>query len=328
MSIASPKDLFDAARQVLRLRHLSYQTEKTYLGVIRDYVRFHGRKNPERMGVDEIRAYLTHLAVERNVAASTQNVAFNALLFLYRDVFKIDLPSIERVERAKRPARLPVVLSREEAAAILSNLSGVFHLMAGLLYGSGLRLRECLELRVKDVDFARGQLTIRDPKVGRDRITMLPEALCDELRDQLAGSHRLFEEDREAGVPGVYLPFALERKYPNAGKEWASHWVFPAPKLSTDPRSGLVRRHHLYEENLQRAVKKAILAAGITKHATCHTLRHSFATHLFEDGYDIRMIQELLGHKDIATTMIYTHVAQRDVSSIRSPLDTLSMTGE
>lgn len=312
----------EKCRQVMRLKHLSYRTEETYLPVIRRFIEFHGgRRHPKDMGAPEIRAYLSHLAVEGNVAASTQNVAFSALLFLYRDVLHIELPAIDQVERAQRPARLPEVFTREECRAVLARLEGVPRLMAGLLYGSGLRLMECVRLRVKDVDFDRGQITVREGKGEKDRVTMLPQSLIQPLRSQLAKAKLLHEEDLAAGHGAVYLPYALERKYPNAGKEWGWQYVFPASKRSTDPRSGITRRHHLAEDVLQRAVRAAVKQAGIVKKASCHTFRHSFATHLLEDGYDIRTVQELLGHKDVSTTMIYTHVLNRGGRGVRSPLD-------
>jgi integron integrase len=322
MSIDSPQELYQAVQDTLRRRHFSYRTEQRYLEVIRDYVRFHERKNPLRLGVPEIRDYLTYLAVERNVAASTQNVAFNALLFLYRDVLEIALPQIEGVERAKRPERLPVVLTRAEVRAVLSHLTGTQRLMASLLYGAGLRLMECVRLRVKDIDFAQNQLTIREGKGDKDRVTMLPTSLHAPLQAQLEVARALHRQDLAEGYGSVYLPYALERKYPSAAKEWGWQYVFPAAKRATDPRSGLIRRHHLLEDNLQNAVKWAVRKAELTKPATCHTFRHSFATHLLEDGYDIRTVQELLGHKDVSTTMIYTHVLNRGGKGVRSPLDT------
>lgn len=315
-------DFLNEVRAVCRLRHLSIHTEDSYLQTIRRFIVFHDKKHPARLGAAEIREYLTYLASERNVAASTQNVALNALVFLYRDVLKTGLgETLEGFERAQRPARLPTVFTRAEVRAILAQLSGTHHLMAGLLYGSGLRLMECVRLRVKDVDFEMGQITVRDGKGEKDRVTMLPGALIPPLREQLAHARKLYEADVRAGRANVYLPYALERKYPDAPKQWAWQWVFPAGRLSVDPRAGVERRHHLGEDTLQRAVKKAIAAADIAKHGSCHTLRHSFATHLLEDGYDIRTVQELLGHKDVKTTMIYTHVLNRGGKAVRSPLD-------
>lgn len=313
--------LLDSVRAAIRLRHYSIRTEEAYVNVIRRFILFHGKRHPAEMGVDEIRRYLSHLAVEDNVAASTQNVALAALLFLYKDVLGIELPRVEGVERAKRPQRVPTVLSVAEVHRVLAGLSGTHHLMASLLYGAGLRLLECARLRVKDVDFERRQITVRDGKGEKDRRTMLPERLAEALRLHLDGVRRLHEADVAAGRGEVYLPYALARKYPSAAKSWAWQYVFPAHKLSIDPRTTLVRRHHVGEDSLQRAVGRAVREAGITKRASCHTLRHSFATHLLEAGYDIRTIQELLGHKDVQTTMIYTHVLNRGGRGVASPLD-------
>jgi integron integrase len=314
-------DFLDECRRVARLRHLSYATEKGYILTIRRFIYFHGRRHPHNLGVEEIRAYLSHLAVEGNVAASTQNVALAALLFLYRDVLKVELPDIGQVERARRPKRLPVVFTREEVNALLAHLEGTPQLVCSLLYGSGLRLMEALRLRVKDVDFTKRQLTIREAKGDQDRVTMLPETLVEPLQKHLLAVRKVWEHDRAVGAAPVALPSALERKYPNAGAEWGWQWVFPAAHLSRDPRSGVVRRHHLLEDMVQRAVKKVLRAADIAKNGSCHTLRHSFATHLLEAGYDIRTVQELLGHKDVSTTMIYTHVLNKPGLAVRSPLD-------
>jgi integron integrase len=273
------------------------------------------------MGVVEIRQYLSHLADSGKVAASTQNVELAALLFLYREVLGRDLQFIDGIERAKQPQRAPTVLTREEVAKILAELSGAYHLMTSLLYGTGMRLMECVRLRVKDIDFGYRQITVRDGKGGKDRRTLMPESLVVPLRTQLERARLLHEEDLQRGYGSVYLPYALERKYPNAAKEWAWQWAFPAGKLSVDPRSGQVRRHHTSEDALQREVKRAIRKAGTEKRASCHTLRHSFATHLLEDGYDIRTIQELLGHADVQTTMIYTHVLNKGGKGVKSPLD-------
>lgn len=313
--------LLDCVRGAIRLRHYSIRTEEAYTNVIRRFILFHGKRHPREMGVDEIRTYLTHLAVEGKVAASTQNVALNALLFLYRDVLNITLPSIEGVERAKRPQRVPIVLTREEVAQVLSHLEGVHHLMASLLYGAGMRLMEVVRLRVKDVDFGYKQITVRDGKGEKDRRTLLPASLVEALQLHLAQVKIQHEADCQRGHGDVYLPYALERKYPNALREWGWQYVFPASKLSVDPRSGVVRRHHASEDKLQRAMKDAVRKSGITKAASCHTLRHSFATHLLEANYDIRTIQELLGHKELTTTMIYTHVLNRGGSGVMSPLD-------
>lgn len=288
---------------------------------IREFILYPHKRHPKEMGVEEIQAYLSYLAVEKNVAASTQNVARNALLFLYKKVLEIDLPFIDKIETAKRPERVPVVLARNEIQAIPANLDGVYHLMASLLYGSGLRLTECLNLRVKDLDFEYRQITVRDGKGQKDRVTMLPSSTIEPLKIQLEKAKVLHHLDLNEGYGTVYLPYALERKYKNANREWAWQFVFPANNRSKDPSSDIVRRHHIYPDSLQRAVKKAIRQAGITKHASCHTFRHSFATHLLEDGYDIRTVQELLGHKDVRTTMIYTHVLNRGGRGVRSPLD-------
>ena len=318
----NPNALLEQVRTVIRLKHLSLRTEDSYLSTIRRFIVFHGKRHPASLGPDAIRDYLTHLAVEEHVAASTQNVARNALLFLYREVLGVPLPPLTGVAPARRPERLPVVFTRAEVKAILNALDGTPHLLASLLYGSGLRLMECLRLRVKDIDLEMHQITVRDGKGQKDRHTMLPRTLDAALREQLAAAQALYQQDLAAGQANVFLPDALARKYPHAPREWAWQWVFPAQSLSADPRSGLVRRHHLGEETLQRAVKAAIAQAGIPKAGSCHTLRHSFATHLIEDGYDIRTVQELLGHKDVRTTMIYTHVLGRGGRGVASPLDT------
>jgi integron integrase len=321
MTEPQPPRLLDRVRDTLRLKHMSLKTEKSYMYYIKDFILFHNKRHPREMGVEQIRAYLSHLAVNKNVAASTQNVARNALLFLYKEVLQIALPFIDGIEPAKRPERLPVVFTREEVQAILANLSGVHHLMASLLYGSGLRLTECLNLRIKDIDFGYQQIVVRDGKGHKDRITTLPKLTIEGLKLQLENARYLHQQDLAQGYGAVYLPYALEQKYPHANREWAWQFVFPANNRSKDPRSGIVRRHHIYPDSLQRAVKTAIRQAGITKHASCHTFRHSFATHLLEDGYDIRTVQELLGHKDVRTTMIYTHVLNRGGRGVRSPLD-------
>jgi len=273
------------------------------------------------MGVEEIRQYLSHLANQGRVAASTQNVALSALLFLYREVLGREMEFIEGIERAKRPVRVPTVLTREEVKDLLARLSGQHNLMASLLYGTGMRLMECVRLRVKDIDFGYMQITVRDGKGEKDRRTVLPATLADPLKRQLAAAKALHEEDLGRGYGRVYLPYALERKYPNAAREWTWQYAFLAGKLSADPRSGEVRRHHASEDALQHEVKKSIRRAGINKRASCHMLRHSFATHLLEDGYDIRTIQELLGHADVQTTMIYTHVLNKGGKGVKSPLD-------
>jgi len=314
-------DFLDEARKTARRRHLSLRTEAAYLSTIRRFIYFHGRRLPRQLGVEHIRDYLSHLAVESEVAASTQNVAFNAILFLYRDVLGMNLPAIEGVTRARRPARLPEVLSRDEVRRVLKEIASAHYLEGALLYGAGLRLMEVVRLRIKDVDFDYAQITIRDGKGQKDRRVMLPHALVQSMREQIQKARMLFDFDQSQKSGGVYLPSALARKLPGAGRSWEWFWVFPSKKLSADPRGHMVRRHHIGEDALQRAIKTAINKAGITKNASCHTLRHSFATHLLEDGYDIRTVQELLGHSDVRTTMIYTHVLQRGGKAVRSPLD-------
>ena len=313
--------LLDQVREIIRLKHYSIRTEESYVGWIRKFILFHRKRHPAEMKEGEVVAFLSHLANYGKVTASTQNQAFSALMFLYRHVLKQELGEIEGVERAKRPSRLPVVLTRAEVKAVLSHLKDTEWLMASLLYGAGLRLMECLRLRVKDLDFSYHQLVVRDGKGQKDRVTMLPQVLEAPLKRHLERVKALHLNDLRRGYGEVYLPFALERKYPNAAKEWGWQYVFPSDRLSRDPRSGKVRRHHLDENTLQRAVKRGVRLADLTKPASCHTLRHSFATHLLEDGYNIRTVQELLGHKDVSTTMVYTHVLQRGGRGVRSPLD-------
>lgn len=320
---ANPPRLLDQVREAIRLRHYSIRTEQAYTDWIKRFILFHGKRHPRELGAAEVERFLTHLAVEGRVAASTQNQALSALLFLYKAVLRVDLPWLGEVTRAKRPGRLPVVLTVEETRRVLAHIHGPQGLMAGLLYGAGLRLLECVRLRVKDVDFGYRQITVRDGKGEKDRVTMLPQAVLEPLRAHLEKVKVLHEQDLEEGFGEVYLPHALERKYPNAAREWGWQYVFPAAKRSVDPRSGRERRHHVDEQSLQRAMKKAVRAAGLTKPASCHTLRHSFATHLLQSGYDIRTVQELLGHKDVATTMIYTHVLNRGGQGVVSPLDGL-----
>lgn len=300
---------------------MALRTEEAYVGWIRRFILANGKRHPQELGAREVEAFLTNLAIEGNVAVSTQNQAMSALLFLYREVLEQNLPWLENIRRPKRPKRLPVVLSRDEVARLLSEMDGVTWLMASLLYGAGLRLMECVRLRVKDVDFVRREITVRNGKGGKDRRTMLPAMAVEALQGQLAEARRTHARDLSAGFGEVWLPNALARKYRHAAREWMWQYVFPANSRSLDPRSALVHRHHLDETLLQRAVKRAVNRAGITKPATCHTLRHSFATHLLESGYDIRTIQELLGHKDVATTQIYTHVLNRGGNGVLSPLD-------
>ncbi len=313
--------LLDQVRGRIRRLGMSLRTEEAYVGWIRRFILANGKRHPLDMGAREVEAFLTRLATHGHVAASTQNQALSALLFLYREVLQQNLPWLENVRRAKRPKRLPVVLSRDEVARLLAELNGVNWLMASLLYGAGLRLMECIRLRVKDVDFARREITVRQGKGGKDRRTMLPAISVEALQGQLAEVRRVHERDLSAGFGEVWLPNALARKYPHAAREWGWQYAFPASMRSVDPRSGEIHRHHLDETVLQRAVKRAVQRAGIAKPATCHTLRHSFATHLLEAGQDIRTIQELLGHKDVATTQIYTHVLNRGGHGVLSPLD-------
>jgi len=316
-----PKKLLDRTRDVLRLKHYSLRTERSYCDWIKRFIRFHGLRHPSEMGAEEVAQFLTHLARVGNVASSTQDQALSAILFLYQQVLKCEVGWIEQVERAKKPKRVPTVLSREEVERVLACLRGTPKLMASLLYGSGLRLMECVRLRVKDVDFAYARITVRDAKGGKDRVTMLPVNLATGLQRHLLKVKSLHEQDLEEGAGEVYLPYALERKYPNATRAWPWQYVFPSSRLSIDPRTGKERRHHMNENVLQTALKEAVCRSGLTKPASCHTLRHSFATHLLENGYDIRTVQELLGHKDVSTTMIYTHVLNRPGLGIRSPLD-------
>lgn len=317
----SPPRLLEEVRARMRRLGLALRSEQAYVGWIRRFILFNGKRHPREMGAREVEAFLTWLATRGHVAPSTQNQALAALLFLYREVLDSELPWMDEIQRAKRPRRLPVVLDRVEVSALLAQLEGVTALMAGLLYGSGLRLLECLRLRVKDVDFARGEIVVRHGKGGKDRRTTLPESLVPDLRLQLEQAKRIHLRDLAAGHGSVWLPDALARKFPGASRQWMWQYVFPAAARSRDPVDGHMRRHHVDESTLQRAVKTAVQRAGISKPATCHTLRHSFATHLLEDGYDIRTVQELLGHKDVATTQIYTHVLGRGASGVCSPLD-------
>ena len=315
------EELLAKVRGEMRLRRLSLQTEKTYIQWIRQFIAFHGRRNPEQMGSEEVRAFLTHLAAERHVAASTQNVALSALLFLYRSVYGVEEFDLQGSERAHRPQRLPTVLSREEVTALLAQLDGVYRLIGLLLYGSGLRLQECLSLRVKDVNTQTRQIMVRQGKGDKDRLTVLPLISIEPLERQLEKNRALWRSDCSSGAAPVALPGALQSKYPNAGREWAWQWIFPAAKFSLDPRSPRVRRHHILSDSVQKAMKRAVTAAQLPAQASCHTLRHSFATHLLESGADIRTVQELLGHQDVATTMIYTHVLNRPGLGVKSPLD-------
>jgi integron integrase len=318
-----PPKLLDQVRDKIRLKHYSIRTEQAYTDWIKRYILHFGKRHPREMGAPEVEQFLTHLAVNGRVSASTQNQARCALLFLYKEVLAVELPWLDNVEQAKAPKRLPVVLNREEIQAILSRLNGTNWLIASLLYGTGMRIMECLRLRVQGVDMKRKEILIRDGKGAKDRVTMLPVSLVQPLEAHLVKVREWHQSDLAAGYGSVYLPHALERKYPNAAKEWIWQYVFPAGKLSTDPRSGAVRRHHVLEQSIQRAVKQAVRDADLTKAATPHTFRHSFATHLLEGGYDIRTVQELLGHADVSTTMIYTHVLNKGGRGVTSPLDNL-----
>ncbi len=321
MSRTDAPRLLDRVHEAVRIRHYSRRTEKAYTSWIRRFVLFHGKRHPQEMGEAEITAFLSDLATRRKVAASTQNQALSALLFLYRDVLGHDLPWLDGIVRAKRPQRVPVVLSRGETRALLERMHGTSWLAASLLYGAGLRLLEALRLRIKDVDPERNELTVRRGKGAKDRRTLLPGSLKRPLAAHLGRVSRQHAADLACGAGSVALPEGIARKYPRAAWEWGWQWVFPATRQYRDRETGQRRRHHLHESVVQRAVKRAAREAGLTKPATCHTLRHSFATHLLEDGYDIRTIQELLGHKDLATTMIYTHVLNKGGRAVRSPLD-------
>lgn len=313
--------LLDQVRLAIRARHYSWRTERSYVAWVRRFILFNGKRHPAEMGEREVTAFLSALAVEGRVSASTQNQALSAIVFLYRHVLGVELEWMSGIVKAKRPVRLPTVLTREEVHAVLGELHGVPWLMASLMYGAGLRLLECARLRVKDIDFSRFEVTVRDGKGCKDRLTMLPVSLRDPLMAHLERVRRLHQRDLKRGLGSVELPTAIARKHPRATFEWAWQWVFPATRFYRDPRSGRYRRHHLHESVMQRAMKDAVRAAGVAKPASCHTLRHSFATHLLEAGYDIRTIQELLGHSDVSTTMIYTHVVNRGGQGVRSPLD-------
>ncbi len=313
--------LLDQVRQKLRTLHYSYRTEQQYVHWIRRFILFHDRRHPSSLGATEVEAYLTHLAVDRKVSASTQNQALAAILFLYKYVLESELPWLDRIVRAKRSQYLPVVLSPAEVASILERMEGQYRLIANLLYGSGLRITEALRLRVKDVNFAYRQVIVRDGKGSKDRVTILPDVLVASLQAHLVAVRARHEHALQRGYGGVELPFALERKYPNAHLEWGWQYVFPAAQPSIDPRSGARRRHHVFPDTLQRHVKRAAREAGIDRPVSCHTFRHSFATHLLERGYDIRTVQELLGHRDVKTTQIYTHVMRRGANAVQSPLD-------
>jgi integron integrase len=316
--------LLDQVRERARYLHYSLSTEKAYLYWIRFFVRWHGLKHPRDMGSAEAEAFLTMLATQRRVSSSTHNQALSALLFLYREVLTIDLPWMDGIQRPGYKRRIPTVLTREEVAALLGALEGTIALVAHLLYGTGMRLMEGLRLRVKDVDFDRHVIIVREAKGNKDRVVMLPRSLAEPLREQMRRARIQWEEDRRAQRGGVQVPHALEKKYQKVGQTWGWFWLFPSPTLAIDPRTGLERRHHLFEDRLQRALRKAVGAAGIVKHVSAHTLRHSFATHLLQAGTDIRTVQELLGHSDVSTTMIYTHVLKVAAGGTASPLDALA----
>ncbi len=318
-----PGRLLQQLRDRIRVKHYSIRTEEAYVDWSRRFIRFHGLRHPRDMGAREVEAFLTHLAVEGRVSSSTQGQARSALMFLYKEVLGCEMPWLDGVVQAKVSRRLPVVLTEAEVRDLLQQMKGTPALVARLLYGSGMRLLECLRLRVKDVDFSRREILIRDGKGAKDRVTMLPESLMASLARHVQRTKDLHIEDLSGGTGEVYLPYALDRKYPNAGRLWMWQYIFVSSKISKDPRSGTMRRHHIDEKSIQRAMQIALRAAGIQKPATPHSLRHSFATHLLQRGYDIRTVQELLGHSDVSTTMIYTHVLNRGGRGVRSPLDPL-----
>ena len=313
--------LIDQVRNVLRVHHYSVRTEDNYIQWIKRYIFFHNKRHPREMGEKEIRSFLTHLAVDKHVSASTQNQALSALLFLYKKVLQIELEWIDDVVRAKRPKRLPVVLTKGEVDSLLNAMTGTSSIVVRLLYGTGMRLMEAVRLRIQDVDFEQNQIVVRSGKGDKDRITMLPSSMTDELLQHFQKVRDLHNTDLEEGYGRVYLPFALDRKYPNAGLEYGWQYCFPSMKRSVNPRTGQVGRHHINEKNIGRSIKTAARRVGIYKRVSSHTMRHSFATHLLENGYDIRTVQELLGHKDVSTTMIYTHVLNKGGRGVRSPLD-------
>jgi len=316
------KKLLDQVSDAIRLKHYSYRTEQTYKDWIKRYILFHAKRHPKDMGVEEIQNFLSHLAAEKNVAASTQNQALSAILFLYRHVLCIEIEFPTDIVRAEKSKTLPTVLTHQEAIAVIHKMQGVPQLMTKILYGSGLRLMECLRLRVKDIDFGNHQILIRDGKGEDDRVTLLPDSLIPDLDLHLQTVALIHQKDLKQGFGAVYLPYALARKYPQANKEWIWQYIFPSLSRSTDPVSQKIMRHHADASVLQKAIRQAAKRANINKPVTPHTFRHSFATHLLQNGYDIRTVQELLGHKDVKTTMIYTHVLQRGGLAVKSPLDT------
>ena len=318
-----PRKLLDQARDVMRVKHYAFRTEGTYVGWIKRFILFHDKKHPNEMGEPEVEAFLTWLAVEKQVSKSTQNQAFNALIFLYREVLKCPLEGRIDAVRSSKKQRLPIVMSKDETHRVLSAMNGITQLMAKLLYGSGLRLMECIRLRVKDIDFEINEIRVHSGKGDKDRLVPLPESIRPALQIHLERVKLIHEHDLAEGYGNVYLPNALARKYPNAGKEWEWQYVFPSGKLSLDPRKNVMRRHHMDPSSLDRAIKRAVKLAGITKRVTSHTFRHSFATHLLQTGTDIRTIQSLLGHNDVSTTMIYTHVLRQGGQGVKSPLDSV-----
>ena len=325
---AQPPRLLDQVRARIRILHYSIRTEQAYVDWIKRYIRYFDKRHPRELSAVHVERFLSHLAVERDVAASTQNQAKSALLFLYKQVLGVELPWLDDVTQARVPKRLPLVLTRAEVERVLARLpDGQYRLIGGLLYGAGLRLMDALRLRVKDIEFARGELLVREGKGFKDRMTMLPQAVAEPLQAHLRAVRELHRADVDAGYGEVYLPHALDRKYPNAGREWGWQYVFPAGGRSVDPRSGAIRRHHVRDQAFQRAFRQAVRDAGLVKPASPHTLRHSFATHLLESGYDIRTVQELLGHSHVETTMIYTHVLNRGPGAVRSPLDAMGPAG-
>ncbi len=315
--------LLDQVRDVIRKKHYKYRTEEAYISWIKRFIYFHNKRHPKEMAEKEISMFLTYLAVERRVAASTQNQALNAIVFLYKHVLKIELGDFSNHERGKTPKNLPTVLTIEETMSVIMVLTGVYQLFAKILYGSGLRIQECIRLRVKDIDLEMDQIIVRDGKGGKDRVTILPEDIIMTLKEHLKGVKIIHEQDLKKGLGEVYLPYALDKKYPNAPREWGWQYVFPSGKISKDPRADKFRRHHLSESAVRRAVKNASRKAGIIKKIGPHTFRHCFATHLLEAGHDIRTVQELLGHNDVRTTMIYTHVMKKGGMGVKSPLDRL-----
>ncbi len=316
------KKLLDQYRDLIRLKQYSPRTEKTYIEWVRQYILFHNKRHPKEMGMTEINQFITHLVVDRKASASTQNQAISAILFLYRNLLNIQLDDtlIEFV-RPKKGKRVPTVLSKDEAKAVINSMTYPYKLMAQIMYGGGLRLMECLRLRVKDIDFENHRIIIYDGKGGDDRVTMLPDSIIKPLKEHLQRVRQIHQKDLVAGQGAVYMPYALDKKFPNASKQWIWQYIFPASNLYTDPQTGITSRHHIHETALQRAIKESLKISGVQKRVTPHTFRHSFATHLLQAGYDIRTVQELLGHKDVKTTMIYTHVLQRGANAVKSPLD-------